>query len=82
MTSYIPELIKTIVTNEYTISVSVDLYDYCEQKIKYTDFETVDQYVQFILSEIIKDENKSEIDINNSHDITEDQLEALGYLDP
>jgi Arc/MetJ-type ribon-helix-helix transcriptional regulator len=68
-------------TDEYSVSVPADLYKQCERNIENTTFESVDQYVRFILSEVLERENSPSSETDDSHDVAKEQLEALGYLD-
>ncbi len=68
-------------TNEYAVSVPAELYKQCERNIENTSFESVDQYIQFILSEVVKTESSSGIKTDEDYNVDEDQLRALGYLD-
>jgi Arc/MetJ-type ribon-helix-helix transcriptional regulator len=65
-----------------TVTVPPEIYEQCEQQIKGTTFESVDEYVEFVLSEVL-DPTKAvaDADTTGSHGATEEQLEALGYLD-
>lgn len=67
-------------TDTYTVSVPADLYEQCEKNIDGTTFESVDQYVQFVLSEVITHSDQRNAETSDD-DISEEQLEALGYLD-
>jgi hypothetical protein len=68
-------------TDGNTVSVPDDLYERCEQNIENTDFESVEQYIQFILSEVFKGKNEHHHHTVEKYDVAEEQLEALGYLD-
>lgn len=69
-------------TDDPTVTVPPDLYERCEQQTEDTTFESVDEYVEFVLSEVLEPtETATDADGTASHDATEEQLEALGYLD-
>lgn len=68
-------------TDDHMVSVPADLYNQCERNIEGTTFESVDQYVQFILSEVLQPGEEPVDDTAGSQDVAEEQLEALGYLD-
>ena len=66
--------------DEHTVVVPAELYERCERNVEKTTFESVDQYIQFILSEVVTEEGVSDNDAAGSRDVAEEQLEALGYL--
>lgn len=66
---------------ERTVSVSATMYEQCEQIIEGTNFESVDQYVQFVLSEVLEPDETGPGDTNDNSAVDEGHLEALGYLD-
>jgi hypothetical protein len=68
-------------TDRYTVSVPAELYERCERNIENTTFNSVDQYIQFILSEVLKPEHNPGGGTSKNHVVAEEQLEALGYLD-
>jgi Arc/MetJ-type ribon-helix-helix transcriptional regulator len=64
-----------------TVALSPELYEQCEQRIEQMDFNSVDEYVQFILSEVVKSQEGVKDDETVTRNVTEEQLKALGYLD-
>ena len=66
------------------VTVSEDLADRIANRIQHTEFETVDEYVEFVLSELLA---RLEHDVDVSHESTASQeevqnrLESLGYLE-
>ena len=64
-----------------TVSVPDDLYKQCHRNISGTEFESVDEYIQFVLSEVVKADTDAAVDASADREVDEDQLEALGYLD-
>ena len=65
------------------IYVSADLYDRVQQRVSEADFNSVDEYVAFVLEEIIKDEEQEERPSFSKEEEEEvkKRLRALGYLD-
>ena len=69
-------------TKDPVVTVPPELYEQCEQQIEGTTFESVDEYVEFVLAEVLAPAPAmTDAEGTVSHDGTEDQLEALGYLD-
>ncbi len=66
-----------------TITLSDDLVERLETRVQYTDFETVDEYAEFALSEVVtrveRDSDGTE-DPAAPEDEVQDRLESLGYL--
>ena len=70
-------------SNEYgEIKVSKEILKKIEASIKNTEFKTVDEYVTFVLEEVMKDEEEPE-EVFSEEDETKvkERLRALGYLD-
>ena len=65
------------------VQLSDDLVDRVDRRLAYSEFETVDAYVQFALEEVLArveeatDENVDAVERSE----VESRLEALGYLD-
>lgn len=67
-------------SNSYEIEIPSEIYLKCESHIQDTEFDTVEEYILFVLEIII-----SEADINVSSDYNKldrvnKRLESLGYL--
>ncbi len=61
------------------VFLSAEFYDRIEERVKATGFDSVDEYVTFVLEEVLKDEEekpsrKEEREIKK-------RLRGLGYLD-
>lgn len=66
--------------NEVSIELSDETLDGCESRIKQTEFENVEEYISFIIQEVVSgNEFKSGEESSVSSETT-DQLESLGYL--
>lgn len=65
------------------VSLPVELYDRIEARAKATDFGSVDEYVLFVLEEILKQEEKEGEAAASREDEEEvkKRLKSLGYLD-
>ena len=62
-----------------TISISEQLYELLERKIKRNNFRTVDDYVEHILLQLLQAEGKDDFDPEEEEEIKK-RLERLGYL--
>jgi Arc/MetJ-type ribon-helix-helix transcriptional regulator len=52
-----------------------ELYSRIEERVKATGFGSVDEYVTFVLEEVLKEEGKEE------EELVKKRLRALGYLE-
>ena len=57
-----------------SVFVPAELYGKIEERVKTTDFGSVDEYVEFVLAEAVKEEAEAEKEVKK-------RLRALGYLD-
>lgn len=65
-----------------SISVPADIYDKIEERVKATEFGSVDDYVLFILEEVLKDEEEEEQAYSEADEAeVKKRLKALGYMD-
>jgi len=65
-----------------SISVPADIYDKIEERVKATEFGSVDDYVLFILEEVLKDEEEEEQAYTEADEAeVKKRLKALGYMD-
>jgi Arc/MetJ-type ribon-helix-helix transcriptional regulator len=65
------------------LKIQKELLNKIDKRIQETDFKSVDEYVTFVLEEIIKEieeEPKNELSKEDEDNIKE-RLRALGYLD-
>ena len=67
--------------DDRSISLPEDLYKACEARVASTTFESVDEYVAFVLREVVEEQAIVGESCDDSADVPDDQLEALGYLD-
>jgi len=68
-------------TDDPNVTLTPDLYAACEQAIDGTTFDSVDEYAQFVLQEAVADPSEETGETADRPAGTEEQLEALGYLD-
>ena len=62
------------------IGLPSELYNKIEERIKTTEFQSVEEYVIFVLEEVIKDEEDAPFDEEDEKEVKA-RLKALGYLD-
>jgi Arc/MetJ-type ribon-helix-helix transcriptional regulator len=64
------------------IKVSKKILKKIEERIKDTEFKSVDEYVTFVLEEVIRDEEEpEEVFSEEDEKKVKERLRALGYLD-
>ena len=57
-----------------SVFVPAELYGKIEERVKAADFGSVDEYVEFVLAEVVKEEAEAEKEVKK-------RLRDLGYLD-
>ncbi|WP_202320737.1 CopG family transcriptional regulator [Archaeoglobus neptunius] len=70
--------------SERTISIPEDVYTRIEERIKDTDFGSVDEYVTYVLREVLaslEEEEEEEVFSEEEEEKVKERLRALGYLD-
>ena len=65
------------------IKISNELYEKIEKNLSDYGFETVDEYVEFVLKEVLEDKNEGEEQVfsEEEEEIIKKRLRDLGYLD-
>lgn len=64
------------------IKVAKEIIKKIEERIKDTEFKSVDEYVTFVLEEVIRDEEEpEEVFSEEDEKKVKERLRALGYLD-
>lgn len=63
--------------------LSADLYRKIEERVKVTEFDSVEEYVTFVLEEVLKDEQEEEerTFTEEEEEEVKNRLRSLGYLD-
>ena len=64
-----------------TVSLPAELYTKIEQRVADTEFHSVDEYVNFVLEEILKEEEPETTFSKEDEAEVKKRLKALGYLD-
>ena len=64
------------------VSLPAELYGRIEERVKATGFGSVDEYVIFVLEEVLKDEEEEGEAYSKEDEVeVRKRLKALGYLD-
>ena len=64
------------------VFLSAELYEKIEERVKETGFSSVDEYVTFVLEEVLKEEGEEETAFSKEEEEeVKKRLRALGYLD-
>jgi len=64
------------------VFLSAELYDRIEERVRETGFSSVDEYVTFVLEEVLKEEGEEEKAFSKEEEEeVKKRLRALGYLD-
>ena len=62
------------------VSLPTELYSRIEERAKSTGFDSMDDYIAFILEEVIKDEAEADIGKEDEAEVKR-RLRSLGYQD-
>jgi len=65
------------------VKIPDDIYEKIEQRLKETEFESVDEYVTFVLREVLAslEEEEEQVFSEEEEEKVKERLRALGYLD-
>ncbi len=64
------------------VPIPAQLYDAIDQRVKGTEFKSVEEYVTFVLEEVLKDDDEDEVAFSpEDEEEVKKRLRALGYLD-
>ena len=64
------------------VNLPTDLYNKIEQRVKETEFESVEEYIIFVMEEVLKDDEEEGIAFSKEEEEeVKKRLRALGYLD-
>jgi len=64
-----------------TVSLPAELYGKIEQRIAGTEFNSVDEYANFVLTEVLKEEESETSFSKEDEEEVKRRLKGLGYLD-
>jgi len=62
-----------------TVFLPAELYARVEERVKATDFSSVDEYVEFVLEEVVKEEEAKAFSEEEEKEVKK-RLKDLGYL--
>ncbi len=62
------------------VFMPAELYSKIEERVKATDFSSVDEYVEFVLEEVIKEEEGESAFTEEEEKEVKKRLKDLGYL--
>ena len=63
------------------VFLSADLYSQIEQRVKATGFGSVEEYVTFVLEEVLKEEDEKTVFSKEEEEEVKKRLRDLGYLE-
>ena len=64
------------------VYLPAELYDRVKERAEATDFESIEEYVTFVLQEVLKEEEPEETAMDSEQEKeVKKRLRALGYLD-
>ena len=64
------------------VPIPKSLYKKIEEEIKDSDFESVEEYVAFVLREVLSEDEEEEEDFSKEEEEqVKERLRSLGYLD-
>ncbi|MFC1848235.1 CopG family transcriptional regulator [Chloroflexota bacterium] len=66
-----------------TVAIPAELYEKIEERVRATGFSSIEEYVTFVLEEILKDDDEEDGAAFSKEEEEEvkKRLRALGYLD-
>ncbi len=66
------------------VRIPADIYEKIEKRVKETEFESVDEYVTYVLREVLaslEEEEEERVFSEEEEEKVKERLRALGYLD-
>lgn len=72
-------IFSDIMDEDKEVKIPKRIVEKIEERIKDTDFKSLEEYVTFVLEEVIKDEESQDLSKEDEEKIKE-KLKALGYL--
>jgi hypothetical protein len=64
------------------VYLSAELYERVKERAEATDFGSIEEYITFVLQEVLKEEEPEEIAVDREQEKeVKKRLRALGYLD-
>ncbi|WP_456469353.1 CopG family transcriptional regulator [Archaeoglobus sp.] len=68
---------------EIEVKIPKEVYEKIEERIRDTEFKSVDEYVTYVLREVLAslEEEEEEVFTEEEEEKVKERLRALGYLD-
>jgi Arc/MetJ-type ribon-helix-helix transcriptional regulator len=68
--------------DKIAVNIPKELYELVKQRVKESngEFKNVDDYVEFVLREIVKDEDEEQKYSKEDEEVIKNRLKSLGYL--
>lgn len=68
---------------ERTVKIPENIYEKIQERIKDTEFKSVDEYVTYVLQEVLAslEEEEENVFTEEEEEKVKERLRALGYLD-
>ena len=64
------------------VNITEELYTKIEERAKETGFGSVEEYVNFVMEEVLKDDDEEQVTFSKEEEEeVKKRLKALGYLD-
>ncbi len=66
------------------VDIRKDIYDRIAKRVEVTEFETVGEYVDYVLEEVlsqVEEEEEEQVYSKEDEDKVKEKLRSLGYLD-
>jgi len=63
------------------VSLPAELYNRIEERVKVTEFSSVEEYVTFVLEEVLKEDDEGPSFTKEEEEEVKKRLKALGYLE-
>ena len=63
------------------VYLSADVYEKVKERAETTGFSSVEEYVNFVMEEVIKEDTEEEVFTKEEEEEVKKRLRALGYLD-
>lgn len=70
-----------MVDEKKAVYLPAEIYDKVNERVKVTEFESVEEYVTFVLEEVLKDGEDEGVFSEEDEEEVKKRLKALGYLD-
>ena len=64
-----------------TVTIPAELYDRIEERVKSVGFGSVEEYVTFVMEEVLKEDEEQPAFSKEEEEEVKKRLKALGYLE-